>query len=192
MKRIKGEVGYLDYHKKKNLILFVSGLATFNILYLVGYFVYNTNKNMLTLISVLLILPTSQFVTKYILIARYKSGSLDMYNRLKQISGNLVILCDLLLVSGRNTRYFEFAVISGKDLVLLSNLNKFSKKDKKNNIRDDKTIIQDMLNSKGFKANIKIYEDSDEFYSYLLDTSLRNKSNDKKDELAQLLLSNSV
>ena len=80
MKKNKGEWGYVNYQRKRvMLITLVLYICTIGI-YLFGYYTTHTTKNIWTIIAVLSILPASKSMVNLIMFMRFKSLKAEVYN----------------------------------------------------------------------------------------------------------------
>lgn len=181
MKINKGEQGYINYIKRMSLLYSLFGVFLSISLYYVGYNIFNTNANYLTLIAVLIILPTSLYITKYLLFSKYKSVQINTINNIKARSNDATVLFDLLIARNKETILIEVAVINNNSLMLLA---RNSKKDKVH----IKNLIHNMFNSKGYNCNIKVFSTEEEFLNVLHITN----SWSNNDELTRILLLNSI
>lgn len=181
MKINKGEQGYINYTKRINLIYSLLGIFLSISLYYTGYIIFNTNANFLTFISVLIVLPTSLYITKYLLFTKYKSVPIHIINKIKTFSNDATVLFDLLIARNKETILIEVAVINDNDLMLLA-------RNAKKDIVNINNSIDNMLKSKGYNCNIKVFSTEEELINVLHITN----SWSNNDELTRILLLNSI
>ncbi len=83
-KKTKGEWGYINYQRKRvlliTLVLYVCAVG----MYLLGYFTLHTNKSIWSILAILAVLPASKSMVNLIMFLRFKSldkGDHDEYTR---------------------------------------------------------------------------------------------------------------
>ncbi|GKX28900.1 hypothetical protein SH1V18_13800 [Vallitalea longa] len=189
MRQPKGEYGYINSQKKMYLRSTVIGLLIMAVIYVVDRFVF-TEGNVLLIVVALLALPESQFFVKYILYRQFKEGKEEVYRKFEKISDRLVYLSSLAVIRGKKTLFYQIAVVSEKEIILL-----IDKKKTRKEVNEYRELIEKLISSKGFGAKVKVYNDEQEMYSYVITqlSILLNKINvDNQIALANVLLDNSI
>lgn len=189
MRQPKGEYGYIRSQKRSYLLLMIVGFFIILALYIIDRYVL-TSGNVLLLITVLLALPEAQFLVKYILYRQYKEGKEDIYRKFEKISDRLVYLSSLVVVRGKKTLFYQIAVVSDKEVILLIDEKKTRKQ-----VMEYKELIEKLIKPKGYTATVKVYNDEQAMYSYVitqLSTLLNNVDTNSQVALANVLLDNSI
>ncbi|PKM50219.1 MAG: hypothetical protein CVV02_12065 [Firmicutes bacterium HGW-Firmicutes-7] len=194
MKKIKGENGYIDYYKKQYLIISVAFLVAVMTIYIIGnifaksYFVY------FAVLSALMILPASQYLTKYLLFVRYKSGASDYYEKFKGLHEQMLVLSDLIVVKGKQTLYFDFIIFSDKN-ILACHKQKSGDVKKNERLQVAKSLLQNIYHPNGYDIPIIVFDCEEELLAYLIKNvaSIMNSNNEaKQDKLANLILNSAI
>ena len=189
MRKPKGDYGYISSQKKTYFLLMIIGLIVIVTIYCIDRFVL-TKGNVLLLFVVLLALPEAQIIVRYILYKQYKDGKEEVYRKFEKISNELVCLGSIAVIRGKKTLLYEITVMSEKEIILLINSNKTRKE-----AFDYLELIEKLIRSRGYKAQVKIFTDAEEMYKYVtthLSTILKNNNVDNQIALANMLLDNSI
>lgn len=148
----KGEFGYIDWRKKKDLkhaiIIFLLGFSVF----FLGLFLNKfSKKNIFTVFSVLFFLPAARYLVTYIILYKHKTYDKASYIKLKETldEGDL-LLCDIAMSTADRTIGFYFLVVIG-DVIIGFPF-------KSHTVYLDE-YIKPMLTSRGFKFRLEIHED---------------------------------
>lgn len=188
MRQPKGEYGYIRSQRKMYALLSAIGVVVIATLLIVDRYILE--GNVLLLLTVLLALPEAQFLVKYILYRQFKDGNEGFYRRLEAVSDQMVCLASLAIIRGKNTLFYEAAVMSDQELVLLIN-----KKKERKDILAYKENIEKLIKPKGFSTKVSVYNDEEAMYRYVneqLIRTLKHVNTDTQVDLAHLLLGQSV
>lgn len=99
-KKEKGQYGYRTYHKKIQLLKVAFGAVM--ILVQLGARNLTDNdaaKNVLTIMAILSVLPTANVASPLLAAWKYRTPSLDFYQRVSKMESAGVILYDLIITS---------------------------------------------------------------------------------------------
>lgn len=188
MRQPKGEYGYIRSQRKMYGMLSAISFMVITIVLIVDR--YLLEGNVLLLLSVLLVLPAAQFLVKYILYRQFKDGNEIFYKRLEAVSQQLVCLASLAIVRGKQTLFYEAAVMSDRELVLL-----IDKKKERKDVLSYKEYIEKLIVPKGFSVKVSVYNDEEAMYQYVSDKlvrTLKNVDTNTQVDLAHLLMGQSV
>lgn len=188
-KALKGDYGYIKHQRTKNLrnaLICIIGVIT---AYFMSVYLELKTTYYLTILSALLILPSALFLTKFILYSKYKPGSETFYKRLSTISKQLLVICDLIVVRGKKTVYFEFVVLTDKEIIVLSkNLQEKA-------IINTKNLLDEILKSRGYNGiKVSVYTQEDKMYQYINNKALISHHIDENRQglIAETLILNTV
>ena len=92
----KGEYGYLQYKRKIETVKSVAFFAVAMAIFLIGYISTGTKKNWFTVLAVVSMLPVAKQITVTVLYYRYKSGTKEVFDRMKAHEKSALCLSDLL------------------------------------------------------------------------------------------------
>lgn len=188
--KLKGDNGYIDYHKSKYLKIAITLLIVVLVIYVLGqtlvpeFLVYYFQVG-----AALMILPTAQYFTKFLLFNRFKSGSEVIYKTIKEISEKLLVLSDLIIVRGKKTIYCDFVVVTDKHLVFYSSQNKRIKESKKNEIKE---IIKNIFESKGYVISIEVIDNEDEYINHIKHLQEERINQELQKQFGEIILQNSI
>lgn len=153
----KGSFGYFDRKKKITLTATILSFLIVFLIYAVGILIYHTNKSIYTVIAALAVLPAAKIAISYIMIAPYKSISLNQYEELCSLTdkSNICrILCDILLASEEKTIIAGTIVIYGNKIMVYSD-------HKKADIQAVENYLKKILENNHYSF-IKMYTDYDQ------------------------------
>ena len=92
----KGEAGYIDQKKKKELLKVILEFGIVLALFITGYITTKTRLNLLTLVAVLGCLPASKAMVGFLMLLPRKSlakEKVDLVEKRGSISRNYMIWC---------------------------------------------------------------------------------------------------
>lgn len=173
----KGEFGYLNYHKKRQLILSALSMVMVAIICLTGIILYHSQKTIFAVMAALAALPAAKLLVGYIVIMPYTSISEQVKEKLNIVRGDNAydkIIYDVVLSSKDKAMCAGVVFIkNGKVFGYTDQYKKLTKKSSKknSNSRDGKVIslrdIEDhlkfIINSNCNYSAIKMYDDEAAF-----------------------------
>lgn len=173
----KGEFGYLNYHKKRQLILSALSMVMVAIICLTGIILYHSQKTIFAVMAALAALPAAKLLVGYIVIMPYTSISEQVREKLNIVRGDNAydkIIYDVVLSSKDKAMFAGVVFIkNGKVFGYTDQYKKLTKKSSKknSNSRDGKVIslrdIEDhlkfIINSNCNYSAIKMYDDEAAF-----------------------------
>ncbi|MCT4545452.1 MAG: hypothetical protein N4A63_18100 [Vallitalea sp.] len=188
-KHLKGEHGYIYSQKRRYLLASIIGLLIIIPMYLIDRFVL-LEGNVLLLITVLLVLPLTQFIVKFIVYLPFKECNKEVYTKFEKLSDSLVCLSSLVMVRGKKTLFYQLAIVSGKEITLLIDEKKSRKE-----MMEYKELVEKLIRPKGYSTKVRIFNSEKEMYSYInndLSILLNNVNPSDQVELANILLDNAI
>lgn len=190
--KLKGENGYIDYYKKKYLKFSIILLLLVVTIYVIGK-IFAPNHFIYFMVgSALMILPAAQYITKYLLFSRYKSASSNMYQALQDISDQLLIFSDLIIVQGKKTIYCDFAVLSDQQIVVYFNPKGNKSQDKQKTVKE---IIQNLYQKKGYQIPVEVIDNEDAYLTFIKQNvkgTLNNVNVETQEQLGRIIIQNAV
>lgn len=113
----KGEFGYTDAHKKrqllKTLIFFLLPIAIF----LIGFLTTKTKENYFTVVAVVGSLPACKELVNVLMFAKRHSISKKLYEEIKSHTGALETAYELVLTTYEQSYSITALVISGSEVM---------------------------------------------------------------------------
>lgn len=154
----KGIYGYVDNKKKKEIIKALIMFSLAVAIFIMGYLLNNKSKqNIFSVLSILLTLPASRNLVGYIVLYKYHTPRLELYNKLSEvIDEGTLLYSDLAISSLEKTMYIDFMVIVGKSIVLFTD----NKTQDKNYIEK---YLKGLLSSRNLNYKLYIYDDFNKF-----------------------------
>ncbi len=192
----KGWPGYVTGVKKKNIRYSIIGAVAFVGFYLIGYAAAGTSANYLTIVAMLAILPTAQFMTRAFAYGRYHSVDNSFANEVEKMTDRVTVLSEIILIRKKNTCFFENVLIT-QDHVLVVSDKKKPKVGKSKAARDtlgEKTLDA-LLRQHGISVSVKAFDDEQQLYAYFksdIKPTLQTKDEEKQLAIAELILRNAM
>ncbi len=116
MKIEKGQPGYLQEQKKKEIVKTVISFVGVATLLIIGYVTTGTKLNWLTLFAILGCLPACKCLVGVITRFPYRSISMEKVSEIKEHTSQLTVAYDLLLTSYEKIMPIDCIVISGSTI----------------------------------------------------------------------------
>ena len=162
MKISRGELGYLEYKKKRAIIGTIAMAVIGIIVFLVGYFLNKmSNRNIFTVVAVLFALPGAKFLVAYIVAFPYHTVGKEKYDMVKKhIGDGMQLYTDLVITSSEKVMSLEFVAVGNNQVIGLT-------KDKKVDISYIRKYLTDGVTNWGDNYKVKIVESEKLFLSEL-------------------------
>ena len=102
MKISRGQLGYLEYKKKRAIAGTIAMAVLGIIVFLVGFFLNDmSNRNIFTVVAVLFALPGAKFLVAFIVAFPYHTVGKEQYDKVKKHLGEgMELYTDLVITSG--------------------------------------------------------------------------------------------
>ncbi len=182
---LRGDHGYITYVKRHNLRISIFLLIACLIVFTLGLALSNAFTIVLNLISVLLILPTAQFLARYFAVFRYRVLEKEKFDNLCEISDDFLVLGELPIVKGKKGYYTYTSVITKVGIYVLVDSDKdlISSRKKKLEI---KQVLVSLVKPKGHNQEIYVYDDYDDLYKNLRQYVKSKSGNPDMKELGKI------
>lgn len=189
-KKTKGEWGYIDYQRKRvlliTLVLYVCAIG----IYLLGYLTLHTNKSIWSILAVLAVLPASKSMVNLIMFLRFRSLNMSDFEEYKEAGSDAPALYEAPFTTYEKT-FFTEALMCRNNTVSVCYLGKPGKKDSHD--KDMKALsdhLVNVLSNDGFKdATVKVFDSKKDYCNRL--TKI-NESMEVKDEGRDQAIINSL
>ena len=185
MKKVKkGQVGYLAYKLKAQILRTIIYFALCILIFGLGYWQTGSKENLLTVVAVVGILPSSKALVDVIVRIPYHTIKPEIAEEIAQKSNYLTVIYDLIITSTEKIMPVSCIVISGNKIFGYTD----NKKVDVNLVASD---IKKMLASHDYDVSVKILNEYKPFLSRV--EGLNNiqeieQSNTKQDEKVMALL----
>lgn len=134
-KIIKGNPGYLDYKKKVEIIRTIIYFALVAAVFFLGYSQAHTKKNLLTIVAILGCLPASKALVGVITRFPYPSIASIRAEEIKDKTGYITAIYDMIITSREKVMPMDCIVISGNTIFGYTNSEKVDVKYAASHIR---------------------------------------------------------
>lgn len=153
----RGRYGYIDAHKKAQLIKTVIGGLVVLALMTLGYLLLE--RNWLLIPAMLMVIPTANAFVAYAAFAKFHTAPADKHTMLGNFENAGMLLSDLVLVDDKGKRMpVEFAVIYKNGIVAWS-----SYCGKRFRPEAAEIPVNDTLKRRGIPMRIKVFGNWEEF-----------------------------
>lgn len=97
----KGEHGYLDAKKIKQLLYTLIFVLLVALMFFTGYIRYHSTKTIFTVLAVLWVLPAAKQAVIYLILFPYHSGEAENYKTLKPLADTVqaALICDMVFTT---------------------------------------------------------------------------------------------
>ncbi len=158
----KGEYGYLRYKRKtetiKSIVFFAIAMAIF----VIGYISTGTKKNWFTVLAVVSMLPVAKQITVTILYYKYKSGTKEVFDRMKAHEKSALCLSDIVITAYDKTFELMHVAIVGNTVIGYSEKKKTSEK-------DGEVYLKNIIEQNGYQGvSVKIYKKEKDYIDRLV------------------------
>ncbi len=189
MKRYsKGQSGYRDYHKKKELLKVLIGAALIVIQLIFRKFADSTAlKNTLTVMAVLSVLPAANIAAPLLASFKYRSLSPMLEKKASAYEEKGVLLYDLIISSKEHLLPMDVILVMPDEIYAYCTAGKAD---------SDKAerYIKKMLSQHKLDYNVKVIFDENSFFKRLssLKPNEKDEANGSSDQAVTLLKSLSM
>lgn len=154
----RGWYGYIEAHKKSQLIKTGIGAAIVLVLMVLGYILLG-ERNWLLIPAMLAVIPTANAFVAYAAFSKFQTAPRDKYEMLGHFENAGMLLSDLVLVDEKGKRMpVEFVVIYKNGVVGWSSYCGTRFRPEAAEIP-----VNDTLKRRGIPMRFKVYGDWDEF-----------------------------
>lgn len=162
MKISRGELGYLEY-KKKKAVLGTAAMAVIGFaIFIIGLFLNKmSNKNIFTVVAVLFALPAAKFLVAYIVAFPYHTVGKERFDKIKaHVTEGMTLYTDLVITSSEKVMSLDFVVVGNKQVIGITS-------DKKVDISYIRKYLTDGVANWGDDYKVKIVESEKLFINEL-------------------------
>ena len=168
-KSLPGDYGYVISAKKQNLKYAFVLLGVCIIVYVVGILFFDELTPFFTIVSVFLILPTAQFIAKYISFSKYKTLNKEEFNKMNSISEDFLVLGELPIIRGKKVYQILLTVVT--KVGVFSYIEPLRDVDASRKERlDTEHALNTIVKPRNLGVSVKVYDDLDRMYDYLRTT----------------------
>lgn len=166
--KLKGEPGSLKQRKIKMGIASLSGIVLVLLTYVIGYVIFDTSKNLVTVLAILLVLPTAKIMVQYFVIPRNNKVDLAEYSEIAAEAAPLKLYCELA-VTAQEKRHEILYLIIDKDENIVGYTNS-----EKAEVEKFEKGVHNFLNYYDIDSKVKLFTDLKQFRNRVKQLSDRN------------------
>lgn len=160
-KKEKGQYGYRDSHRKMQLLL-VLFFAAMVVVQLAARAWVTTSEaeNILTVMAVLSVLPAANVASPLLASWKYKTGSMEFYQRVSSYEQTCSVLYDLILTSRDFIMPADAIIVHPLGVYLYCTSSKVT-------IGQAENYLNQMLSDNKLNLNAKVFHDETLFFHHL-------------------------
>ena len=172
----RGRYGYIDAHRKSQLLKAVICGAIVLLLLILGVLIWGSKKNWLMIPAMLMVIPTANFFVAFAAFAKFHTAPKEKYELLGNFENQDILLSDLILVDEKGRRMpVEFAVVYKNGVIAFS-----SACGKRSRSEDAEIPVNDVLKRRGIPMRMKLYSNWDEFLERIDKVEMAGDESEKK------------
>lgn len=191
MKLGKGEAGYIDQKKKKELLKVILEFGIVLALFITGYITTKTRLNLLTLVAVLGCLPASKAMVGFLMLLPRKSLAKEKFDLVEKKGQHLTKLYDMVLTSYEHVMPVESIVIQGNTIC------GYATNEKLDFVYLEKYMRTTLKNNKLDQVSVKMFKDFPAYIARIeamdnlaADSAAKNKK--REEEIKKIILTLSM
>lgn len=178
--------GQLGYYKNKKTILGIICLIGFLLIfgiYLTGYMIAGNNKNTLTILAIILFIPTAKFLVDYFLLPWKSFATKEELDYVSETAAPLQVYAELLMTAGEKRYQISYLVV-GKDETIIA----FTK-NSKSDCQVFAKSVKNFLNYYNFDSKIELFTDYEAFLDKCRELAVINENlTEEEDEHIMLVV----
>lgn len=175
----KGNCGYINQRKVRQLLFTFLSLAITAIIFYTGIILYHNTKSIFTVIATVSAIPMAKIAVSYLVIAKYSSCEPELMNKISELAPDSLILADLLISSTEKILSVPIAVIRDNSAYLLTDLETAD-------IKKKEAYVRTFLETEAKVTTVKIFNNRDLFFKGIV--ALNSNTVGKFDETIKKVL----
>ena len=187
----KGEAGYIDQKKKKELLKVILEFGIVLALFITGYITTKTRLNLLTLVAILGCLPASKAMVGFLMLLPRKSLAKEKIDLVEKKGQHLTKLYDMVLTSYEHVMPVENIVIQGNTIC------GYATNEKLDFVYLEKYMRTTLKNNKLDQVSVKMFKDFPAYIARIeamdnlaADSAAKNKK--REEEIKKIILTLSM
>lgn len=169
----KGNYGYLKSQRKIETVKSVALFALSAMIFVLGYLTTHTKANLLTIVAVVSVLPAAKQLTTTVLFYKYRSGSREMYEKIKKNATEVTSVYDVVITAYDKIGELLHVAILGKTIIGYSEKEPIDE-------RYFANYIKEVLEKNGYKGiSVKIFRNGESYLERLQEMQ-KNLNGDRK------------
>ena len=169
MKKVaKGKFGYTMSHRKWQILKMLLYIALALAIFLLGWITTKKTANLLSVVAICGALPISKEMVGVIMSFKRKPMEKELYEQISTKAGSLEQIYELVFTTQEKSYVVEAAIVEGKDVICYTI-------DPKCDVMALQKHLQKMLDTNGYKENVKVFKDLKKFLDRVSDLERREK-----------------
>ena len=161
MKKVaKGQFGYINYAKKKNILITLVMFAIPVLIFVTGLIQTGKRENLFTFVAIMGCLPAAKAAVGMILICMQKPLDKKLHEEMQIHVKDMTVLYESVISSYERNIPLPCIVVSGLNIICYTTDTKLDTKFAEDHIKK-------ILSGNGYKSNVKIFRDLKSFYKRL-------------------------
>lgn len=184
MKISRGQLGYLEYKKKRAIAGTIAMAVLGIIVFLVGFFLNDmSNRNIFTVVAVLFALPGAKFLVAFIVAFPYHTVGKEQYDKVKKHLGEgMELYTDLVITSSEKVMNLDFVAVGNNQVIGLTS-------DKKVEISYIRKYLTDGVANWGDNYKVKIVESEKLFLNELDNVKVVEADEEQEENVKSYIVS---
>ena len=180
MKISRGQLGYLEYKKKRAIAGTIAMAVLGIIVFLVGFM---SNRNIFTVVAVLFALPGAKFLVAFIVAFPYHTVGKEQYDKVKKHLGEgMELYTDLVITSSEKVMSLDFVAVGNNQVIGLTS-------DKKVEISYIRKYLTDGVANWGDNYKVKIVESEKLFLNELDNVKVVEADEEQEENVKSYIVS---
>ena len=152
----KGTPGYFKNRKIKTGIAMVSGYMLVLLLFFSGIFIFADRGNLLTVVAILMMLPTGKMTVNFLMYPRKGRADAAEFDEMYAAYDKLTLLADILITPEKRSIEFTYTAIDKAHIMIYCT-------DKKLDTAYHGKYIKDFLKRSDITTDVSFYTDLNKF-----------------------------
>ena len=152
----KGTPGYFKNRKIKTGIAMVSGYMLVLLLFFSGIFIFADRGNLLTVVAILMMLPTGKMTVNFLMYPRKGKADDSEFDEMCAAYDKLTLLADILITPEKKSIEFTYTAIDKAHIMIYCT-------DKKLDTAYHGKYIKDFLKRSDITTDVSFYTDINKF-----------------------------
>lgn len=165
----KGEPGYFKYKKMQLGMVSLTGLVLILGIYLTGYLIWGTPKNYVTILAVLVVLPTMKFLVQYLMFPWKNFVAKNEYDEINNKCKPLKLYSELMMTASEKRYQISYLLIDKDDNIIV-----YTPDEKADTMAFEKGVTN-FLNYYEFNSKVKLYTDLKSYTKRCAELAIRNR-----------------
>lgn len=185
MKIDKCELGYIAKKKKISFLWLMVSVLIGVAIFLIGYFWTHTRANIFTVVAVLMVLPAAKHIVSLIILFSKKGVSKERFDKIKEASGNAILLTEYVFTSTEKIMNLDFVLIKNGNVLAV-------KAPAKQDVEYMKKYLEDSVHKAAPSFHVKVFDTDEQLLKQLNKLAQAEAEPAKEEKVVECLRSLAV